>query len=781
MSQLRELAILVVVACLACPALADDSGIQTGRYVFSADQSTIVQTGGIAGVHWTYRLKGQFVLSIDPNAGTASFSQIDANAIDDSPYRRTLEPNEVFAMTALAGTVVRDSTLSFIGKAANGLMVHLTATLKDGSAHLTAETTPPPGSADYFMYSMDATAQRKYAGGTGEPNTPYQIATSADLIALGNEPNDYGRSFVLTADIDLDPNLPGGKVFDQAVIAPLRSDEDGWFHGPLFRGVFDGGSHRVSHLTIIGGDYLGLFGGLQSATICDSCLVDVNITSSGSNVGAMAGVIYVAEVKRCCSTGVIRSTGSRVGGLIGWNYFVGNVSQCYSISEVSGQHFVGGLIGSSWAACIVSQCYSLGEATACDNAGGLAGCAEDVKECYSASSVHGGSPVGGLTGTGRGRECFWDTEASGQVTDGVGSASRTTAQMKMSLTFRIWADSATVVWTIDEGNDYPRLCWEHRPGKPLTRLCDTLKGSGTKDSPFLIYTPEELNLIGRFPRDWNKHFVLMSDIDMSGIDGKNGSPAFNIIAPNSVRADPNADPGRREYLFSNSTFFEGTPFTGTLDGNGHTIRHLTINDGNGGLFGGLGPGAEVRRLGVADVNISGPGPGLGALAAWNLGTVSQCYSSGIIRGFLAPGGLIGVNSYDITASGPRAGGAIMQCYSTCAVTGISNAGGLLGRGFLGTITQCYSTGSVQGDKLTGGLVGSALNAATASFWDTQTSGIATSCGGTGQTTAEMQTAKTFTDAGWDFVGETANGTADIWWIDEGKDYPRLWWETADER
>jgi len=26
------------------------------------------------------------------------------------------------------------------------------------------------------------------------------------------------------------------------------------------------------------------------------------------------------------------------------------------------------------------------------------------------------------------------------------------------------------------------------------------------------------------------------------------------------------------------------------------------------------------------------------------------------------------------------------------------------------------------------------------------------------------------------VGETTNGTEDIWWIDEGKDYPRLWWE-----
>jgi hypothetical protein len=44
----------------------------------------------------------------------------------------------------------------------------------------------------------------------------------------------------------------------------------------------------------------------------------------------------------------------------------------------------------------------------------------------------------------------------------------------------------------------------------------------------------------------------------------------------------------------------------------------------------------------------------------------------------------------------------------------------------------------------------------------------------------MQTAATYLDAGWDFVGETANGTEDLWWIDEGRDYPRLWWERADE-
>jgi hypothetical protein len=40
----------------------------------------------------------------------------------------------------------------------------------------------------------------------------------------------------------------------------------------------------------------------------------------------------------------------------------------------------------------------------------------------------------------------------------------------------------------------------------------------------------------------------------------------------------------------------------------------------------------------------------------------------------------------------------------------------------------------------------------------------------------MMDVQTYLAAGWDFVGETANGTEDIWWILEGQDYPRLSWE-----
>ena len=50
---------------------------------------------------------------------------------------------------------------------------------------------------------------------------------------------------------------------------------------------------------------------------------------------------------------------------------------------------------------------------------------------------------------------------------------------------------------------------------------------------------------------------------------------------------------------------------------------------------------------------------------------------------------------------------------------------------------------------------------------------------TSETASEMQTAGTLLKARWDFVGETDNGTEDIWWILEGKDCPRWRWEAHD--
>jgi len=133
----------------------------TSQYAFVPDQSTVVQTGGFAGVHWTYRIEGQFQLTIDFQAGTASLSDVNAVATDDGPPARTLDPNETFNMAGLTGTVGDDRSIRFTGKAADGSDVVLMLSFLGDSVHLAGQTTPPAGTADFFLFSLDAMAQRE--------------------------------------------------------------------------------------------------------------------------------------------------------------------------------------------------------------------------------------------------------------------------------------------------------------------------------------------------------------------------------------------------------------------------------------------------------------------------------------------------------------------------------------------------------------------------------------------------------------------------------------------
>jgi hypothetical protein len=419
-------------------------------------------------------------------------------------------------------------------------------------------------------------------------------------------------------------------------------------------------------------------------------------------------------VAQCHSSGSVIS-GRDVGGLVGLNYVDGMVLNSYSTATVSGGNGVGGLVGG--------------------NGGG------HVTNSYSTGVVSGDSSVGGLTGGNSGNvtACFWDTQTSGQATSS-GGTGKTTAEMQMQSTFTDagWdfvgetANGMEDIWKIAEGLGYPRLAWEKYSG-----------GTGEPNDPYLIFTAEQMNAIGTEPNDWGKHFKLMADIDLSGFDAKEGRPSFNVIGDCYYNLHYGAPSG-------------GIPFTGVFDGNGHTVSHLTVEVRGrykcGGLFSGLGSGGEVKNLGIVDVNVILFGPP---------DNDDECY--------WPTGGLAGHNYFR---------GSLTQCHSSGAVSGdVDEIGGLVGTNW-GSIAASYSTGMVSGGRDAGGLAGSnPYGSVDSCFWDTQTSGQTTSAGGTGKTTAEMQVASAFLDAGWDFVGETANGTEDIWWILEGQDYPRLWWET----
>ena len=132
----------------------------TGQYRFLPDQSTLVQTGGFAGVHWTYIVEGQFVLDVDLDAETASFLQVDANAVDTDNPDRVLDLDTTMNLTGLTGIIDPDGVILFTGKAANEVAVDVQLTLESGLVHLVGTTTAPPGSADFFIFTLDAFARQ---------------------------------------------------------------------------------------------------------------------------------------------------------------------------------------------------------------------------------------------------------------------------------------------------------------------------------------------------------------------------------------------------------------------------------------------------------------------------------------------------------------------------------------------------------------------------------------------------------------------------------------------
>jgi hypothetical protein len=212
------------------------------------------------------------------------------------------------------------------------------------------------------------------------------------------------------------------------------------------------------------------------------------------------------------------------------------------------------------------------------------------------------------------------------------------------------------------------------------------------------------------------------------------------------------------------------PFTGTFDGQGYEIRDMFINlpgIGYVGLFSIVGQGGVIKNLGMVNVNVNSTAY-IGSLVGANSGTVSNSYSTGSVTGVLWVGALVGSNFEK---------GTVSNSYSTGNVTGNYGIGGLVG-GNNGTVSNSYSTGNVTGNSSVGGLVGYNYATVSNAFWDIQTSGQATSTGGTGKTTAEMKSIATFSGATWNIIAVANPGVRNptyIWNIANGVTYPFLSW------
>ena len=159
----------------------------------------------------------------------------------------------------------------------------------------------------------------------------------------------------------------------------------------------------------------------------------------------------------------------------------------------------------------------------------------------------------------------------------------------------------------------------------------------------------------------------------------------------------------------NSTDSDATRFTAIFDGNGHTISNLLIARDTAyiGLFGYIGAGSEVRRLGLMNARVSYSGTsnaGIGSVAG---------RSEGAIMAVSATGGSATGNGADSIGGlvGSTTGGSIIASYATGMVNGgdgTDTVGGLVGTNS-GPIIASYATGMVNGGggaDIIGGLVGS---------------------------------------------------------------------------
>ncbi|MHC4635457.1 MAG: hypothetical protein ACYSYU_09685, partial [Planctomycetota bacterium] len=180
-------------------------------------------------------------------------------------------------------------------------------------------------------------------------------------------------------------------------------------------------------------------------------------------------------------------------------------------------------------------------------------------------------------------------------------------------------------------------------------------GCGTEELPYLIYTAKQLNTIGVNPNDWDAHFLVMADIDLSEHTGN----SFNVIGA------PEA------------------PFTGVFDGNNHTISFFTqgdVDQNEIGLFRDVNdPNAVIKNVWLDTVTIVTKNPDYAG------GLVGRLENGLIYNCQVLSGEVVGYEGMPLTTGSNYIGGlvgyssdTIAECSANCNVYGYNMTGGLVG-------------------------------------------------------------------------------------------------------
>ena len=350
---------------------------------------------------------------------------------------------------------------------------------------------------------------------------------------------------------------------------------------------------------------------------------------------------------------------------------------------------------------------------------------------------------------------------------------------------------------------------------------DFAGGTGTEADPYLVSNIDHLSNVSFY---LDAHFLQTSDIDawtddLSWMPIGDSNTAFTGVY--------DGDNHTITRLKTDNPYYDYQGLFGVIQNAEIRNLYLTEADVHGnnwtGSLVGLANDSSINNCGTSSGSVSGEGGSVGGLVGrMNNSTITHCHSNVEVSGLgFSVGGLVGridntqmlncssqgqttgngvlgglvgyimdlseltacFSSGIVAATGDYAGGitgscvnaSIQSCYSLASVSGNSYVAGLVGEIDGAEISDCFSTGTVTGTSNTGGLIGYETRSSFVlyCYWDTISSGLATSVLGSGRTTTEMTYPYAMnTYNAWDF--------ADVWAADIDYEinngYPYLLWQ-----
>lgn len=533
-----------------------------------------------------------------------------------------------------------------------------------------------------------------FTKGSGTEEDPWLIENAEQLAYLAQQVNngtDYRwKHFRLVSDLDLSVKE----------WTPIGTE------GNLFWGGFDGDGHTITGMTITGKEnsYVGLFGECRNFTAASSYIKSVTVKganiSGKSFVGAIVGA--GANISDCYSIENTIYASRCVGGVCG--SLIGKISGCYNSSSVSGISTAGGIMGSASyegnvGNGVVQYCYNIGTVTVSEqdsSVGGITGASAnryDISNCLNCGKITGnGKNVGGIAGSTESNymnfigNCYYNSDLNNA---GVGEGASdkviplTTSQLcgalPEGLDSTIWnegsVDTGTAVAT-GTGSRFGTARGTYINLKKVAKIGETKTASvpvynyvttngDDWDTYTLITTAEEFVAIGRDDTKWSGNYVLENDIDVSGVKLTSiGNP--------------------------------GTAYTGKFSGDGHTISHINLQEGNG--YGSLFGYVKDSKVMLLAVN------GEIDLGNNDAGGICGVLDGGEIYGSSFIGTVKGATVGGICAHGGS--GKISQCFFEGDLQGRNATAGICGMGGnVGGINHCISIATIDITENDGNLAG----------------------------------------------------------------------------